>query len=188
MPKAPRLVVVHRFLSDLKRGQNCRVHTPRQIRQIARSIKEFGYNVPILIDTEGTIIAGYGRYEACREMGWTEVPTICIDHLNDDQKLAFMIADNRLTENSEWDDKMLAEQLRELSVHDIDFDLEVTGFEIAEIDLRIEKLRRETGRRNGPRGQHSCTDCRIPPVKPEIYGSSIAIEFSAGICRSPHLF
>lgn len=140
MPKAPRLVVVHRFLSDLKRGQNCRVHTPRQIRQIARSIKEFGYNVPILIDTEGTIIAGYGRYEACREMGWTEVPTICIDHLNDDQKLAFMIADNRLTENSEWDDKMLAEQLRELSVHDIDFDLEVTGFEIAEIDLRIESL------------------------------------------------
>ena len=140
MPKGPRLVVAYRPLSDLKRGRNCRVHTRRQIGQIAHSIKEFGYNVPILTDAEGAIIAGYGRYEACREMGWTEVPTICIDHLNEDQKLAFMIADNRLTENSEWDDKMLAEQLRDLSLHDLDFALEATGFEIAEIDLRIESL------------------------------------------------
>ena len=68
------------------------------------------------------------------------MPTICIDHLTEDQKKAFMIADNRLTENSRWDDKLLAQQLHDLSLHDLDFELETTGFEIAEIDLRIENL------------------------------------------------
>jgi DNA modification methylase len=128
----------HSSLKPTRR--NARKHSRRQIRQIAQSIKAFGFNVPILTDDAGNIIAGHGRYEAAELLGWTEVPTIRLEHLNEAQKRAFMIADNRLTENAEWDEKLLAIELKELSNLDLDFELETTGFEIAEIDLRIEGL------------------------------------------------
>lgn len=86
------------------------------------------------------MIAGHGRLLACRHLGWTEVPTIRIDHLGEAQKRAFMIADNQLTEIAVWDDRLLAEQLMELSSLDLEFDFETTGFDIGEIDLRIESL------------------------------------------------
>ena len=85
----------------------------------------------------------HGRVLACRELGWKEVPTVRLDHLTKEQAKAFMIADNRLTENSTWDDQLLGEQLKELSVLDLDFSLESTGFEMGEIDLRIEGLTTE---------------------------------------------
>jgi DNA modification methylase len=116
---------------------NPRRHTRKQVRQIAESIKAFGFNVPILIDRDGNVIAGHGRWLACRELGITEVPTLCLDHLTPAQARAFMIADNRLTEISVWDDRLLARQLKELSLVGLDFDIEVTGFEMGEIDLRI---------------------------------------------------
>ncbi|MDO8431321.1 MAG: DNA methyltransferase [Candidatus Binatus sp.] len=121
-------------------ARNPRFHSPRQIRQIARSIEAFGFNVPVLIDSKREVIAGHGRVLACKLLGRTEVPTISLQHLSDAQAKAFMIADNRLTENSVWDDRLLAEQLKELSVLDLDFSLEATGFEMGEIDLRIEGL------------------------------------------------
>jgi hypothetical protein len=77
---------------------------------------------------------------ACQQLGWTEVPTIALDHLSDAQVRAFMIADNRLTEIAEWDDRLLGEQLRALAEVELDFDLEATGFDLGEIDLRIEGL------------------------------------------------
>ncbi len=119
---------------------NPRVHSPRQVRQIARSIKTFGFSVPILVDANFKVIAGHGRVLAARQLGLAEVPIICLDHLSEAQVRAFMIADNRLTENSAWDEKLLAQQLQELSVLDLDFSLEATGFEMGEIDLRIESL------------------------------------------------
>src|ERR1700731_378798 len=119
---------------------NPRCHTRKQVRQIAESIKAFGFNVPILIDRYGNIIAGHGRWLAGREFGITEVPTLCLDHLTPAQARAFMIADNRLTEISVWDDRLLAQQLKELSLVGLDFDIEVTGFEMGEIDLRIASL------------------------------------------------
>ena len=85
-------------------------------------------------------MAGHGRLLACRDLGWAEVPTVRLDHLNEAQAKAFKIADNRLTETSTWDDRVLGEQLKELSELDLDFSLEATGFEIGEIDLRIEGL------------------------------------------------
>ena len=100
---------------------------------------EFGFLVPILIDASGKVIAGHGRLLAARQLGWREVPTIQLHHLSEAQARAFMIADNRLTEISEWDDALLATQLRELAALDLDFSLEVTGFDIGEIDLRIEQ-------------------------------------------------
>jgi DNA modification methylase len=120
--------------------KNPRLHSQRQVRQIARSMEAFGFNVPILVDSELNVIAGHGRVLACRELGWTEVPTILLEHLNDGQKRAFMLADNKLTETSVWDDRLLAEQLKDLSVLDLDFSIEATGFEMGEIDLRIEGL------------------------------------------------
>lgn len=135
------LGIVYRRIDDLKPDPaNPRRHTRKQVRQIAESIKAFGFNVPILIDRYGNIIAGHGRWLAGRELGITEVPTLCLDHLTPAQARAFMIADNRLTEISVWDDQLLARQLKELSLVGLDFDIEVTGFEMGEIDLRIASL------------------------------------------------
>ena len=96
--------------------------------------------MPVLIDANDKLIAGHGRIEAATLLGWSEVPTIRLDHLTEAQSRAFMLADNRLTLNSTWNDELLAEQLKELSVVDLGFDIEVTGFDMGEIDLRIEQL------------------------------------------------
>ena len=117
---------------------NPRQHSKKQLRQIARSIETFGFNVPVLIDAGMKIIAGHGRVEAARRLGLSEVPTIRLEHLTPAQATAFAIADNRLTEIATWDDRLLGEQLRELGALDLDFSLDVTGFEIGEIDFLIE--------------------------------------------------
>jgi ParB-like chromosome segregation protein Spo0J len=133
--------IIDRRVEELKPDpNNPRRHSKKQVRQIAASIEAFGFNVPILIDREGKVIAGHGRLAACRTLDWSEVPTLCLDHLTPAQARAFMIADNRLTEISTWDDRLLAEQLKDLSLSGLDFDLEITGFEVAEIDLRIASL------------------------------------------------
>jgi hypothetical protein len=94
----------------------------------------------VLIDAELNVVCSHGRTLASKELGWTEVPTIRLEHLSGPQAEAFMIADNRLTEISLWDERLLGEQLKELSLLDLDFSLEATGFEMGEIDLRIEAL------------------------------------------------
>ena len=132
------LTIIYRRIEELKPDPaNPRCHSKKQVRQIADSISEFGLNVPILIDPDNNVIAGHGRLLACGELGITEVPTLCLDHLTPAQARAFMIADNRLTEISTWDDRLLAEQLKELSVQGLDFNIEVTGFDMGEIDVRI---------------------------------------------------
>lgn len=83
-------------------------HSPRQIRQIANSILTLGFVVPVLIDKDGTILAGHGRVLAAQMLGWREVPIILLDHMTEAQAAAFTIADNRLTENSAWDDRLRA--------------------------------------------------------------------------------
>ncbi len=119
---------------------NPRIHKPRQINALVKSLKAFGFNIPIAIDAEYKIIAGNARLEAAKKLGMEQVPTICLDHLCPDQITAFIIADNRLSEMASWDDKLLAIQLKELSIVDLNFDLEATGFTMGEIDLRIEGL------------------------------------------------
>jgi len=137
---------VYRRIGELKlEPRNPRAHSTRQIRQIARSIETFSFCVPVLVDATLKVIAGHGRVAAARVLGLNEVPTIRLEHLSEAQARAFMIADNRLTENSTWDDHLLAEQLQELSLMELDFSLEATGFEMAEIDLRIEGLSSEPG-------------------------------------------
>jgi ParB-like chromosome segregation protein Spo0J len=104
---------------------------------IAESIRTFGFVAPILVDRDGNVIAGHGRLAACRTLGITELPTLCLDHLTPRQARAFMIADNRLAEIAIWDDRLLAEQPKELALIGLDFNIEVIGFEI---DLRIASL------------------------------------------------
>ena len=135
------LAVVYRRIDELKLDPaNPRVHSRKQIGQIVRSIETFGFNVPVLVDGDDKVIAGHGRLLAARALGMTEVPTLCLEHLSPAQTRAFVIADNRLSEIASWDDRLLAEQLKDLSLAGLDFSLEVTGFEIGEIDLRIGAL------------------------------------------------
>jgi DNA modification methylase len=135
------LNIVYRRIDELKPDRaNARRHGRKQIRQIAESIKVFGFNVPILVDRDGNVICGHGRLDACRDLGISKVPTLCLDHLSPAQLRAFKIADNRLSELAEWDDQLLAQQLKDLSLIGLDFDIEVIGFEMGEIDLRIASL------------------------------------------------
>lgn len=145
------LSVVYRPVADLRLdASNPRFHTMKQIRQIARSIKAFGFNVPVLVNPHGQLITGHGRLLAAQLLGMAQVPTIRLDHLTEAQIRAFMIADNRLTENSVWDERLLSEQLQALSVLDLDFSVDVTGFETAEIDLMIEGLSPASSAKDDP--------------------------------------
>jgi ParB-like chromosome segregation protein Spo0J len=115
--RPPRWEVIYRPIDELRpHPANPRRHGKRQIRQIAESIKTFGFIVPILIDCYGNVIAGHGRLLAAREFGMTEVPTLCLDHLTPAQQRAFRICDNRLSEIATWDDRLLAEELKDLSL------------------------------------------------------------------------
>jgi len=119
--------------------RNPRTHTPKQIRHIAASIKEFGFINPVLIDGSGGIIAGHGRVEAAKLLGMGDIPTVCAGHLTPAQIRAYVIADNRLAELAGWDCKLLALELQELSV-ELDFDVAITDFETAEVDILIGEL------------------------------------------------
>ncbi len=121
------------------RARNPRTHTKKQIQQIAASIREFGFISPVLIDGTDGIIAGHGRVEAAKLIGMNDVPTVRVDHLTPAQVRAYVIADNKLAENAGWDRALLALELQELSV-DLNFDVTVTGFETAEVDLLIQDL------------------------------------------------
>jgi DNA modification methylase len=121
-------------------NRNPRLHGERQIKQIVRSIKAFGFNVPVLADQEGNLLAGHGRVQAAQLLGLTQIPVIRLEHLTPEQARAFAIADNRLSETSSWDDRLLAEVFRDLASVDLNFDLEATGFTMAEIDMHIEGL------------------------------------------------
>jgi DNA modification methylase len=120
--------------------ENARLHKPAQVRQIAESIKAFDFNAPILLDRNLRVLAGHGRLLACRKLGRKEIPVIRLEHLTEAQARAYAIADNRLSETSEWSEQVLAFHLKTLSELNLDFSLEATGFSMTEIDLRIESL------------------------------------------------
>ncbi|MBV9825706.1 MAG: ParB N-terminal domain-containing protein, partial [Alphaproteobacteria bacterium] len=115
-----RIVVAYRPTDLLvPNPKNARQHSVRQIRQIAKSITTFGFISPIVIDAGQNVIIGHGRLQAAKQIGLTEVPTIQVEHLSRAQLVALTIADNRLTETSSWDERLLAEQLKELSELDL---------------------------------------------------------------------
>jgi len=118
--------------------RNSRTHSKKQIHQIAASIREFGFNNPVLIDSGGMILAGHGRVEAAKLVGLDSVPILRLDHLTNEQKRVYALADNRIPMSAGWNLEMLALDLRELSELKLQFDLEITGFNTAEIDVLVD--------------------------------------------------
>lgn len=116
--------------------RNARTHSKRQVQQIAESIRRFGFTNPVLISDDGEIVAGHGRVMAAKELGLHEVPTLRLSHLRADERRAYVLADNKLAENAGWDAETLAIELQALI--DINFDVTLTGFSLAEIDFAIE--------------------------------------------------
>jgi len=127
---------------------NARVHSKRQIRQLSSSIQRFGFTNPILIADDGTILAGHGRVEAARSIGMTHVPAVRLSHLSETERRAYVIADNKLALNAGWDQDLLAIELQTLV--DLDFDIELTGFSLAEVDFVLDDASER--RVPGPKG------------------------------------
>lgn len=118
---------------------NARIHDKRQINQLVSSIQTFGFLVPVLIDRNNTLIAGHGRVLAASALQMEQVPAIRIEHLSPAQQRAYLIADNKLTENAKWDRALLAREFEDLLELDLDFSIEVTGFNTSEIDAIIDE-------------------------------------------------
>lgn len=138
-------------------ARNARTHSPGQVAQIAASIREFGWTVPVLVDGQNGIIAGHGRVMAAQALGMTEVPCVRLAHLTDRQRRAYILADNKLALNAGWDDDLLQLQLEELQAED--YDLGLTGFDLGEIeallsDADVEQL-------------PDCADDEATPESPE---------------------
>ena len=127
---------------------NARTHSRKQVKQIANSIEKFGFCNPVLIDNDKQIVAGHGRVEAAKLLGITAVPTCQLSHLSDADKRAYILADNKLAEKAGWDKELLAIELQGLI--ELDVDIELTGFEMAEIDLVLEEAREATGAPSEP--------------------------------------
>src|ERR1700677_2178575 len=119
-------------------ARNARIHSVQQVAQIASSIAEFGFINPVLIDPEGSIIAGHGRVLAAHKLGYTQVPVVVLSHLNENQKRAFMLADNRLALNAGWDEEMLQLELEALAQSGCS--LEITGFDQRELQRLLTDL------------------------------------------------
>lgn len=111
---------------------NAKIHGEEQIRQLRRSLREFGFVSPVLIDEDKNLIAGHGRVEAARAEGMTEVPYVLVSDLSEAQRRAYIIADNRLAETGEWDAARLKFEMQELQ--SFGFDAELTGFAMEEIE------------------------------------------------------
>lgn len=118
---------------------NAKLHGEKQIKQISRSLKEFGWVAPCLIDEELNVIAGHGRLEAAKIAGIKRAPCIFIEGLTEAQYKAFVLADNRLAELGEWNQEVLQEELEALK--GLDFDVSIAGFEVLEdvVEVRTEE-------------------------------------------------
>lgn len=115
--------------------RNARTHTAEQVAQVAASMKEFGWTNPILVGGDGVIIAGHARLAAARQLGIDEVPVIVLGHLNETQRRALVLADNKIALNAGWDDEMLRVELAALK--EDNFDLDVVGFTNEELDVLL---------------------------------------------------
>lgn len=135
-----QLTIAYRRPAELKANpRNARAHSQKQLHQLQGSIREFGFNAPVLIDADDVILAGHARVAAAQLAGLETVPVVVLSHLSTpEMKRAYMLADNKIQLNASWDAELLRQELRELSEIELDFDLEVTGFATAEIDLIVD--------------------------------------------------
>ncbi len=156
---APR-VVEARSPSELQPySRNARPHSRKQIRQIADSIERFGFTNPVLVSDDREIIAGHGRVEAAKLLGLKTVPTLRLSHLSAEERRAYVLADNKLALNAGWDQDILAIELQALI--DLDFDVTLTGFSLAEVDFTLDAARERDP--DAPPG----VEDEIPPIAPD---------------------
>lgn len=135
--------IIQRPLAELTPSPtNARTHSKAQIDALAQSIRSYGFPVPILIDGKGTIIAGHGRYAAAKKLKLKLVPTITADHLTDDHRRAYTIADNQLASMSEWDDEALKKEIAALTTANVD--LTAIGLSPEQLQAMLDKLPTDT--------------------------------------------
>lgn len=139
-------------------SKNSRTHSDEQVSQIAASITEFGFTNPILVDSKDGIIAGHGRLMAAKHLGLNQVPVIVLDHLTDEQRRAYIIADNKLALNAGWDEAVLAEELKLLK--DEGFDLELVGFS----DDELADLLKDVETTEGKEDEDSVPEVPVEPI------------------------
>jgi len=119
-------------------ARNAKTHGPDQVAKIAASMAEFGWTVPVLVSSDGEVIAGHGRILAATQLGLSDAPVIVLDHLSEAQRRAYRIADNRLTELGEWNDAFLSDELKGLA--EDAFDLSLIGFDEAELSALLDGI------------------------------------------------
>lgn len=138
MPTKNKLQIVYKNVDDLiPYARNAKIHDENNINLIAGSIKSFGFNNPVLLDGENGIIAGHGRVLASKKLGIKQIPTIELQGLSDAEKRAYIIADNRLTEKSEWDKELLSLELQDLN--ELGIDLNIIGFNDEDLNNIIQE-------------------------------------------------
>jgi hypothetical protein len=159
-------------------ARNARTHSKKQIRQIADSIARFGFTNPILIDGDGIVVAGHGRLEAAKLLGWQQVPVLRLASLDATERRAYALADNKLALNAGWDRAALAVELQALA--DVTFDAEVTGFSCAEIEVVLDTpSRARTGSGTKTKRQEESAaipgTAGVPPALPQRAGETPAV-------------
>jgi len=132
MVNQSRTIITKQITDLLPYINNARTHSDEQVAQIAASIKEFGFNNPVLVSDDGSIIAGHGRVMAATKLGMNEVPCVELSHLSDTQRKAYILADNKLALNAEWDNELLSIELNDLK--ELNFDVNLIGFNFEEIN------------------------------------------------------
>jgi hypothetical protein len=143
------LTIIYRAIIDLKPSpRNARAHSKKQIRQTANSIRSFGFINPVLIDGNDTIVAGHCRVQAARLLGFDTIPVIRLLHLTEVEKRAYALADNKLALNASWNLDLLAAEVQYLL--ESEFEVETTGFAIAEIDIVLEEAAERDGQKHDP--------------------------------------
>jgi len=136
--------------------RNPRTHSRKQLRQIADSIERFGFTNPVLVDDDDQILAGHGRVAAARMLGMGQVPVVCVGDLPPQERKAYALADNKIALNAGWDQDLLALELKDLL--EVDFEIELTGFSLAEIDFTLDAVSNAD-----PNGSDAIAD-RIPEM------------------------
>ncbi len=180
-PEMARNIEIWQLERLVPYARNARTHSPDQVAQIAASIVEFGFINPILVDSKAGIIAGHGRLLAARKLGLGEAPVVVLDHLSETQRRAYIIADNKLALNAGWDEKMLAEELREMAAEGVK--LPLIGFSDEELDA-LEGLL-------APDEQTDPAEEQIPapPVQPVTVAGDVWLigrhRLICGDCRDP---
>src|SRR5687768_8119121 len=141
-PRINGIEVEYRDPATLKpHPSNPNTHSAKQVTRIARSIGDFGWTNPIIVDENGVVLAGHGRLMAALKLGLIEVPTICLGHMTPAQKRAYIIADNRMSEiGGTWDRKLLALEHEAIRLLDPTFELTATGFDDEDIAIMFDTL------------------------------------------------